>query len=59
MKPIENELQAFLMRLKHSGLPAQAKRTLKGQALKGDLEGAKKGFCKLSDAHKHTRKEVG
>lgn len=54
-----NELHLFLKRLKLSGLPVQAKKTLRGQALSGDLTGAQKGFYRLLEARQKSRKEVG
>ena len=43
--------EQFIRRLKlytrHRGLTIQQLRTLKGQALNGDLEGAEKGLRKL------------
>lgn len=53
----DEKLYCFLKQLKFSGLTAQQKKTLRGQAIAGDLEGAKKGFYKLMTTQ--TRKEVG
>lgn len=38
------EVNRFIKSLKSARLTAQQKRTLKGQALAGDLEGAQKGM---------------
>lgn len=40
-------LRRFCKELKWSGLSPQQKRTLRGQAFAGDLEGARKGLEKL------------
>lgn len=42
------EAQAFLVQLRHSRLTGQQKNTLRGQALGGDLEGAWRGFERLT-----------
>lgn len=44
------ELTKFIVALKYSRLTAQQKRTLKGQALGGDLKGALRGFQRLTEA---------
>ena len=50
-----SDLWVFIQELKHSGLTPQQKRTLRGQAIVGDLEGAKKGFQTLMRRkQKHT-----
>ena len=42
-----NELNKFIKSLKYYNLTKQQKKTLKGQAISGDLEGAKKGLARL------------
>ena len=42
-----NELWSFLKRLKNSGLTKQQFKTIRGQALAGDLQGAQKGLDRL------------
>lgn len=42
----------FIRALRGSQLTAQQKRTLKGQALGGDLQGALKGYQRLLSAKK-------
>lgn len=43
------ELKDFIRNLKHNKrqLTLQQYRTIKGQALSGDIDGAKKGLCKI------------
>lgn len=43
------EVSKFIKCLKTLNLTKQQKRTLKGQALSGDLEGAKKGLERLTE----------
>ena len=47
----QQELGAFIKALKRSRLTAQQRRTLKGQAIAGDLKGAQKGFQRLTEAN--------
>lgn len=55
----QSELSKFIIALKRSELTAQQKRTLKGQALAGDLKGAQKGFQKLTEAKQnHQKRQV-
>lgn len=56
---MQYDVYSFLKRLKVSGLSPQHKRTLRGQAIKGDLKGAEKGFYRLVEAQRKARKEVG
>lgn len=53
-----SDLHKFFKLLKYSGLPAQQKRTLRGQAVCGDLEGAKKGYERLMRAKEKAKKGV-
>lgn len=50
-------MNTFLKKLGNSTLTLQQKRTLRGQALSGQLEAAQKGFDKLDkrliDSRKH------
>ena len=39
---------AFVRKLRDYDLTSQQKKTLRGQALSGDLEGARKGLFKLT-----------
>ena len=66
----QQELGAFLATLKYSRLTHQQRRTLRGQALAGDLKGAQKGLQKLTEAnnknggkeenvHKRSMRDVG
>lgn len=50
----QNELAQFLKRLKRykHRLKRQELLTLRGQALHGDIAGAKKGFCVLMEGRK-------
>ena len=41
------EVSKFIRLLKKYKLSKQQRKTLKGQAISGDLEGAKKGLAKL------------
>ena len=42
-------MQKFIKSLKYSPLSQQQKKTIRGQAIAGDLEGARKGFEKLME----------
>lgn len=53
---VHDELTKFIIALKYSRLTAQQKRTLKGQALGGDLKGAQKGFQRLTEAKQNDEK---
>ena len=52
----QNDLAKFIIALKYSRLTAQQKKTLKGQALAGDLKGAQKGFQRLTEANQTNKK---
>jgi hypothetical protein len=52
----QNELTKFIIAIKYSRLTAQQKRTLKGQALAGDLKGAQRGLQRLTEANQNDRK---
>ena len=43
----KNEIDVFIRSLKNLPLTRQQKRTLKGQAIAGDIEGAKRGLSKV------------
>jgi hypothetical protein len=55
-KEEQAELAKFFVVIKYSGLTRQQKRTLKGQALAGDLKGAQKGFQRLTEAKRNEAK---
>lgn len=44
----KGRLTAFLLPLKQANLTRQQHKTLRGQALTGDIEGAEKGLRKLT-----------
>lgn len=53
-------IRQFLKALKGSQLTAQQKRTLRGQAVAGDLEGALKGYQRLLRAkEEHMKGSAG
>ena len=58
-KDERTELAKFFMAVKYSGLTRQQKRTLKGQALAGDLKGALKGLKRLTEAKQNNGRQVG
>lgn len=43
----KTEIDMFIRSLKNLPLTRQQKRTLKGQAIAGDIEGAKRGLSKV------------
>lgn len=47
----QNEITSFIKTLRRYRyfLSKQEIKTLRGQAINGDLEGAKKGFCRLME----------
>lgn len=47
LKASDETMQKLLKQIHKSPLTGQQKRTLKGQVLAGDVEGARKGFEKL------------
>lgn len=49
-------INKFIKTLRGSQLTAQQKRTLKGQAVAGDLQGALKGYQRLLSAKKDNMK---
>lgn len=58
------EEEQFIRELKEKPLSTQEKKTLKGQALNGDIEGARKGMAKLLRergrwSYEHTCKQCG
>lgn len=54
----QKELWIFLKALKRSSLTVQQKKTIKGQALAGDLLGAQKGFQRLTRAREDKTKKT-
>ena len=52
----QNDHTKFIVALRRPKLTAQQKRTLKGQALAGDLKGAQKGFQRLTEANQTNMK---
>ncbi len=47
-------MQKFIKMVGKSPLTAQQKKTLRGQAIAGDLDGARKGFEKLMERVKQS-----
>lgn len=47
------EIDRFIGRLKHYRLTKQQIRTLRGQALSGDLAGAQKGLARMVTQNEH------
>lgn len=45
---MDKAVTAFVKSLRNSGLTKQQIKTLRGQALSGDLDGARKGLFKLT-----------
>ncbi len=45
-----DEVQVFIRALKYHRLTSQQRKTLRGQALAGDLAGAKKGLQRICSA---------
>ena len=54
----EKELWTFLKEIDKSGLTKQQKKTIKGQALAGDVQGALKGYQRLIRARQTKKKGV-